>query len=318
MADFHVVYADWQLDQAALHGLRETVFVQEQKVPAEEEWDDMDAQCAHVLALDNDGEPIGCGRLTPERKIGRMAVLGEWRGRGVGAAMLQALLDRARDHGWEEVHLNAQVDAMDFYAQHGFVAEGAEFMEAGIRHKSMRLALPPRSPVPSHRGVTSAPPVPEALAFVDRAQLKTAVLKLLEQTRYRLAVHSQHLDPALFDDDEILDSLRRVATSGRLSSLRFLLLDPDRVLREGHRLVDLAQRLSTSIELRTLSEQEDRSYPSAFLLTDSAGYVLQPIAERPAGHGSTYAPGKHASLMNYFNEVWERALPATELRLLQI
>ncbi|MEO6519678.1 MAG: GNAT family N-acetyltransferase, partial [Pseudoxanthomonas sp.] len=112
---FQVAPIDYATGLAELRTVRETVFVQEQRVPLEEEWDALDPLCRHVIARDEHGQPIGTGRLTPEHKIGRMAVLAEWRGQGVGDAMLVALLEEARNQGWPLVSLNAQVSAEAFY-----------------------------------------------------------------------------------------------------------------------------------------------------------------------------------------------------------
>ena len=133
--------ADWNLDRDRLHGVREAVFVREQQVPLELEWDEADAACVHVLAEDSSGSPIGTGRLLPDGHIGRMAVLAGWRRRGVGAALLIELMRIAREQGFDAVVLNAQTQAMAFYARHGFSTEGEEFLDAGIPHRRMRRAL---------------------------------------------------------------------------------------------------------------------------------------------------------------------------------
>lgn len=138
---FRVIRAEYGQDAALLRAVREPVFVQEQNVPAELEQDAIDSACAHVLALDDAGQPIGTGRLTPQRTIGRMAVLKDWRGRGVGDALLRELLVWAAELGWPDVSLHAQVSALGFYEKHGFTAYGPEYDEAGIRHRSMRLEL---------------------------------------------------------------------------------------------------------------------------------------------------------------------------------
>jgi len=128
--------ADWNVDRAALRAVREQVFVREQAVPLELEWDEFDPLCQHVVAEDA-GEAIGTGRLLPDGHIGRMAVLESWRGQGVGSALLEALLRLAHDRGIRRVRLNAQSRAVGFYQRHGFVAEGQEFIEAGIAHRAM-------------------------------------------------------------------------------------------------------------------------------------------------------------------------------------
>lgn len=141
MTDFRILRADYGQDAPRLRAVRETVFVREQQVPAELEQDAIDPACRHVLAVDRDGQAIGTGRLTPQRTIGRMAVLKDWRGRGVGDALLRELIAWARECGWPSVSLHAQRGAVGFYEKHGFAAYGPEYDEAGIRHRSMRLEL---------------------------------------------------------------------------------------------------------------------------------------------------------------------------------
>jgi len=121
--------------------VREAVFVVEQGVPLVVERDEWDARAEQALAFDDQGRVIGTGRLLPDGHIGRMAVLGEHRGQGVGSRILAALLERARELGMTCVVLNAQTHALSFYARHGFVAFGGEFTEAGIRHVAMSRTL---------------------------------------------------------------------------------------------------------------------------------------------------------------------------------
>src|SRR5438105_2506177 len=111
--------------------VREEVFVLEQHVPLELEWDDDDARCRHALALDGQ-RAIGTARLLPEGRIGRMAVLRPWRGKGVGAALMRALLREASARGMVTIVLHAQTHAAGFYRRFGFSARGGEFLEAGI------------------------------------------------------------------------------------------------------------------------------------------------------------------------------------------
>ncbi|WP_246262406.1 GNAT family N-acetyltransferase [Aromatoleum evansii] len=123
--------------------LRERVFVMEQGVPAELERDANDPHCRHVVATAAAGDVVGTGRLLPDGHIGRMAVAAAWRNRGIGGRMLEALVIEAGRLGFREVVLNAQIDAVDFYLRHGFKPEGDVFVEAGIRHQTMRRALVP-------------------------------------------------------------------------------------------------------------------------------------------------------------------------------
>ena len=130
---------DWATLGQDATAIRFEVFVDEQKVPAEIELDDMDAVCLHAVAYDEAGKAIGTGRLLPDGHIGRMAVRQPGRGTGVGGAILTLLMDKARARGDAAVVLNAQTVAAPFYARHGFVQQGEQFEEAGIAHVEMRL-----------------------------------------------------------------------------------------------------------------------------------------------------------------------------------
>jgi len=130
----------WERARELASPIRFEVFVREQRVPAEIELDDRDAQCLHAVAFLEE-RPVGTARLLPDGHIGRMAVLNAHRKKGVGAAMLKRLIEAARARGDREVALSAQVHAVPFYRAHGFVEEGAEYEEAGIAHQAMRLAL---------------------------------------------------------------------------------------------------------------------------------------------------------------------------------
>lgn len=132
--------ADWAEHSAALIAVRLAVFVIEQGIPEADEWDGADGGASHVLARLN-RDPVGTGRLEATGKIGRLAVLKAARGLGIGGLILTRLLELAQRRGLDEVFLNAQMTALHFYDAHGFVAEGAEFDEAGIRHRRMRLAF---------------------------------------------------------------------------------------------------------------------------------------------------------------------------------
>jgi predicted GNAT family N-acyltransferase len=137
IVEFGVEAGDWTELEAAAREIREAVFVAEQKVPRQIELDEHDAASRHVVARDGDGSAIGTGRLLPDGHIGRMAVLADWRGKGVGRALLERLLEEARQCNHSPLALHAQTQASGFYRRFGFVEEGPEFMEAGIPHRTM-------------------------------------------------------------------------------------------------------------------------------------------------------------------------------------
>lgn len=131
---------EWATVQGPATAIRDEVFVREQGVPSNLEHDPADHENLHALALIDD-EAVGTARLKPDGHIGRMAVRAAHRGRGIGAAMLAALMAAARARGMTEVVLNAQVSAVEFYRRQGFVEVGNRFIEAGIDHQTMQRRL---------------------------------------------------------------------------------------------------------------------------------------------------------------------------------
>jgi len=142
-APFTIRIMTWREALSLARPVRERVFIDEQRVPRELEWDEWDESCDHAVAIDSAGKAIGTARLLPDGRIGRMAVLKERRGKGVGAALLHAMLDRARERSMALAVLHAQVQAAGFYRRFGFRERGEEFLEAGIPHVEMTLELFP-------------------------------------------------------------------------------------------------------------------------------------------------------------------------------
>jgi predicted GNAT family N-acyltransferase len=138
---FTVHLISWHDGEPLLCSIREKVFIQEQHVPAELEWDGLDGLCHHALALSANGDAIGCGRITADGHIGRVAVLPEWRGKKIGSAMLELLVDYARSQHIEFVELNSQVQVVSLYNKFGFEVEGEVFLDANIPHLKMKLQL---------------------------------------------------------------------------------------------------------------------------------------------------------------------------------
>ncbi len=302
--DFRIEFASYPEQLADLRAVREPVFIIEQAVPAELEWDEADPLSIHVLARDGSGAAIGTARLTPERGIGRMAVLAPWRGQGVGSALLQALIERARELGHPAVELHAQTHAIGFYERFGFAAFGDEYDEAGIPHRSMKLVL-------------AQEPDERALRETDSpAQVAELSHALIARARRGLSIYTRDLDPAILDSREASAALRAFATGSRHAMARVLVHDLRRAVREGHALITLAQRLSSHFSIRVVEEEPDVQYAGAFLINDRAGYLFRPIATRFEASACLHDPARNRQLQGYFDEVWERSRPATELRVL--
>lgn len=131
----------WTEHYQELYSIRYQVFVQEQNVPEELEQDEFDPLSQHILARTAEGQAIGTGRLLPDGHIGRIAVLSEWRGHGIGHLLMKQLIELGRNQNFKQLGLNAQISALGFYRQLGFVPSGEPFLEAGIMHQSMTLTF---------------------------------------------------------------------------------------------------------------------------------------------------------------------------------
>ncbi len=297
-ADVHVEVVDYATALQNLRRVREAVFIEEQGVPRDLEQDALDPLCHHVIARDAGGAPIGTARLTPDHRIGRMAVLSAWRGRGVGEALLRALLAEARQRQWPAVSLHAQVDAEPFYARHGFLPEGDRFFEAGIEHQGMRRVL----------GGTAT--------IAHRAEAVAITTAVIVQARRSLVIYSRALDPGLWDAPPVLDALRRFATHRTGVQVQVLLQDAATPQHALAPLIGLGQRLPSVFAFREVQDPVDLPYAAAFVANDDHGYYHRPLGHRFDGEAGLEHAGRARQLRDEFTQMWERARPVTEFRAL--
>lgn len=138
---YAIKQVSWQSAVRQLSQIRHQVFIIEQQVPVDLEWDGLDASALHLLAIDNQANPLGCARILSDGSIGRMAVLKQHRQAGVGSALLQTAIACCQQCGWLEISLSAQVQAIGFYERAGFMLCSQEYLDAGIPHRDMKLRL---------------------------------------------------------------------------------------------------------------------------------------------------------------------------------
>lgn len=296
---FHIETADYATQQAALHGVRHAVFVIEQQVPVELEVDALDPLSHHVLARDADGQPIGTGRLTPERQIGRMAVVAGARGNGVGDALLEALVAEARRRGWGEVSLHAQLAARDFYARNGFLPEGDTFEEAGITHQTMRRRLD------------------GAMRVADLAGATAAASSVIHRARRRLRLQIRGDDSVLLGQPQLLAALRRFATARHDKQVQLLLAEGDLATLPAP-LTALIQRLPSVFELREPVDPVDCAVASAGIGNDNGDCYFRPMGERLEGELSLANDARARQQDELFQRIWERSRVCSALRVLGV
>ena len=305
--DLEVRAVAWADARDTLRSLRQQVFIEEQGVPRDIEWDGKDEQCLHVMAYFQ-GEPVGCGRLMPGGKVGRMAVAKPYRGHGIGAAILRELVQVARQEGYSRLYLHAQQHAASFYRRAGFEPRGATFEEAGIPHVSMHLDLDEKGldpPLAADSGFLSGVEYP--------APFNDLVLELAHTASRYLYILSPTLDPRVFDRAELVDAITDLARDSRQTEVRILVGDSRPLVQGGHRLLSLARKLPSKVRLQSLKEHPEWK-GETIVIRDRNGVLYTPGDSDRKGF---YEPDSRASTQRHlelFHELWRQSEHQVELR----
>ncbi|MGB5734344.1 MAG: GNAT family N-acetyltransferase [Thiohalocapsa sp.] len=309
--------ANWEQDQEALRNLRQAVFVREQGVPEALEWDGRDDDSLHLIAEAGDGMAVGTARMLTSGQIGRMAVLPEWRDRGIGTRLLAELLRIAHAEDCPARFLNAQIGAMPFYERLGFKAVGDGFDEAGIAHQRMELAdagLPLALDIRTRLLGQSA----GLLRLTEPDMLRLAVATMAEQARRELRLLTPDLEPILYDQAPFLDQVSRLAVDRRGHlPVRILLVDAESPLRRGHRLIELSRKLSSAVQIQAVpaefTEQSDH-----YLLADDSGYCLRRFNAPNAALVDFKAAAAVRRMQQGFEQLWAQGTVHVGLRRLHL
>lgn len=305
MTNYTIRTANWETDKEQLLSVRHTVFVDEQSVPIELECDGEDERAQHWLVVGFNGVAIGTARMSTEGQIGRMAISKEYRKQGVGYSLLSTILESAAQQHLMEVYLCAQVQALGFYRKLGFIEEGEQFMDAGIAHYKMRKRLIESRILGTHGGNF---PVPD---------LHATALELISQVDRQLRILSYDLDPDVFDDSDLCELVSQLARKSRHTHIRILVVDTSRIVQNGHRLVALQQRLSSSIHLRIISG-DPRDVQNNLILADELGIISQSISEKEKMWANFNNRPIVFNHITQFDELWNRAVEDKNIRPLDI
>lgn len=317
LSDYRIEPADYKADFKDLRAVRDSVFIIEQHIPADLEQDDKDPLSHHVIARDNHHNPVGTGRLTPKGQIGRIAVLHQWRNQGVGQSLLRALIEKAQKQGLNQITLETPASASGFFQKFGFIGEGEAFNVAGNEFQRMSMTLTPLA----ERRRQSAKPretsVPAEKLDNLEAHLESAI-RLITEARRQICIYTRDLEHGLYGHNDVVEAFRQFAINSRDGCVQIIVQDTFAARSKPHALIDLAQRLPSSFQLRTPVEREDQQYSSAFLINDRDGYLFRLNAERYQGEWSPNHPARKKQLYEEFDRIWQRCRPCTEFRALGI
>lgn len=316
----------WQLAPASIKDIRQTVFIDEQQVPPELEWDATDEIADHYLMVLPDNTPIGVARvfstLGEVAHIGRMAIVPALRGQGHGQHLLRYLMAEAgAESGTEpgELRLSAQEHAVPFYQASGFHLCSDAYDDAGIPHFDMRCFAPELvlerltdHPRPMISGEDA-----NAWLFAQEHTLVGLMDSLVGQARQRIWLYDRLLDHDLYDRARLRELLSALARRHRLSEIRILIHDDKPLVKRRHRLVELMRRLPSHISIRLVNDAlpfEDQP----FLLADRDGVVYRHEFDKPEGFAKFADRGRVKLLAEAFQRMWDGGRTSMELRQLPL
>lgn len=293
--------AQWAQDRDTIHGIRHQVFVLEQHVSPQEEWDGFDEieTTEHFLVYESDantGRPIATARLLRSGKLGRMAVLDSHRNQGVGASLLKYILTTALRNQLDTIFLHAQVHAVPFYEKYGFSCFGEEFVEAEIPHRKMRIRL--RSDK-----LFEVLYRDQVLRLDNIAGFQIHLQQITLVASTNLDILSHHLDKPLYAASPFVQAVSRLARRSPNSQVRILLRDSKPLQGSSHPLVLLAQRLPSRITLRTLQEATQNP-ETAYVISDRRRLVYFNSEADMVGFANYQAAAESQHQLDEFEHLW--------------
>jgi hypothetical protein len=157
----------------------------------------------------------------------------------------------------------------------------------------------------------------DAIRITTREENAEAALELVKQAKQKLAIISQELDPLVYDQADFLDVLRKLAINNRYVEIRIIVFEPELIVRRGHKLLDLAGKISSAIEMRKVSSKY-KSFNESVLIADEVGYLYRESAERYKGKVNFNGRRESKHLLGVFDNMWETAKPDPNLRRMHI
>lgn len=271
----------WQQLDEACHQIRHKVFVEEQDIPAKDELDDKDATSEHFLLLINE-RPVATARLTQDGHLGRLAVLKPLRGKGLAKKLLLRILEHCRRINLRQVHLNAQINAVNLYAQLGFKVNGEEYDEVGIIHVPMLLDFDSQlldDTQHTEQNLNAALKTTGQLRIQGQEQVYLAIKVLIQQASRNFSLETPSYIDTWFDETS-LAPLIQLARRHEHSKVRFLLAETREFSRRTNPLLKLYQRATSYIEIKQ-SHLLYQTKQQAYLLIDDRHLLWWPNYQQP-------------------------------------
>ncbi|MCK9502844.1 MAG: GNAT family N-acetyltransferase [Porticoccaceae bacterium] len=307
----------WQSSREILEAIRREVFIDEQRVPDNEEVDDLDPEAIHWIAWGQQDIAMATARLV-NNKIGRMAVLKPFRKKGVGSSLLRAIIRYGIEQKFPRLILDAQVRALHFYKDNGFVVTGQEFKDAGIAHVPMAMDL---NKYLHRRFEPKLPDINEELRqhveLSSSEEFARAALTLVDHSDRTIRIFSDHLNPRVYDSEVFCSAIHRLATRHVNARVQLLVRDNSWLGRHHHRLVEAHHRLQSRIELRCLTPEIEVQHQE-FMSGDEKSVLYFVNPGHYQGYLCLYSPIEARRLNTEFDSLWSHSEPDPQMRKLYI
>jgi N-acetylglutamate synthase-like GNAT family acetyltransferase len=318
----HAVRVDWSTHQPQLRQIRERVFIEVHGIARSLEFDGLDDDAAHFVALNEAGIALGTARLLPTGLIGRVAVLPEHRRRGIGRQLLEAAVAHAVELGLTRVFAQARQDTAPFYHRCGFRADGS--VEATPRiEMALELPLPyVRSDALGRADIANLPTPPLAtrprrlIIFDSESDCRRAIELLLDDARRTVVLFSPNLEPELFATPRCIERFRQFAHHRR-TTLQILVEDARAIAVAAHPLLELARRLPSKVRIRRIPDDHTPSRRH-FLVVDGEAVWLRPDRDAYVGWANLHDRVEARRLLEEFGWLFELSTDDPELRLLNL
>ncbi len=320
MNEIHVTRVDW-IDGKVVRDIRQQVFIDEQQVPEDLEWDAEDDSASHFL-LFYQQQPAATARLLHDGHIGRVAVLPGFRGIGLGAEIMQQVIAFAEASGMQELHLSAQIHAIAFYRKLGFSVTSEEYLDAGIPHQDMCWQASDQASMPLpdiefdspgrftiHNPDHSPQPVPgpvvevDGLIAVTDANALPQVATLVGQCRRRLRIYSPEQARWLFNRLDFITVCEQLIARESMTRIQILLQSVDTDFLQGRTLLSLAHRFPSLCEIRC-QHPDLAKQKYVQLMTDAQGFFMQPDYRVRQAFAREYSPDQVKRWSDQFDELW--------------
>lgn len=310
--------------------IREIVFVHELGLPESFSRDESDVEAIHWVAQDSSGQIIGVIRMSSDGEISRLAVMSEYRNKGVGQSLLELAVRKAIRFDLQEVRLEAPVELDNFYTGAGFEKRGNAFDELGLKHQSYIKIIEledvheplQRSGVGndnySDSEIVYKLGQDKKLILLRREEdYKNVILEMTKQAITSVRIFSPLLEHKLFDNSQLRETLSALSRKNRYTHIEILLYDSHRVTRNGHALLELSRKLPSSIKMKIV-HPELRRFNHEYVLVDGAGVIYRLDYEVYDGYANFSDVTECNKLGRQFTAAWESGLIDPNLRQLRI